>query len=178
MIALELSRSIFYVTWRCQPWLRRLYLATSFLSVQRKLVVQGMTLERVWEALREDEWESKGELQAASGVDADTLTRMINFLARWDCIEIRNGSELQARRKSNVVPPLETFQLLCSITRQPTTPARAHVIAERVACYKCGGQQLRLVGRNEVECRLCSKRQWRVIEPATLSSNTLLNSGR
>jgi len=137
-----------------------------------KLVVPGLTLERVWGALREGEWESRRELEAASGVDTDTLTRMINFLERWDYVETRSAPDPQVRRKSNVVSPLETFQLLHSITRQQTKPARSHVIAERVACCKCRGQQLRVVGLNEVECCLCHERQWHVIERREPLSST------
>ena len=123
-----------------------------------------MDLEHVWGLLKDEEWASKAELEAASGLDENTLNLMINFLNRWNFIDARRGPELQVRRRPTAISPIETFQLLSTITTQPATPPTTRRIAERVACRSCGGRQLNPIGQNEVECITCREKQWYVLQ--------------
>lgn len=123
-----------------------------------------VTLENVWEALKGGQWESKTNLGEISGVDQDTLTRMIYFLDRWDFVDVRRGPELLVRRKTTAISPIETFQLLRSVTKQPAISRKPTRIAQRVACRKCGGRQLTITGQNEVECVTCHESQWYTLE--------------
>jgi len=118
------------------------------------------SLDRVWESLKEGEWESKIELATVCG-DPDYLTRIINFLYRWDFVDVEKWPELRVRRKTNTVSPTETFQLFRELS--PTKNER--VIAERIACRSCGGRKLRFIQRNEVECLTCKDKQWYTVGP-------------
>ena len=130
-----------------------------------------MTLEGVWGALKDGRWESKTELGAASGVDVNTLTPMIDFLDRWNFIEVRRSPELQVRRRYTIISPIETYQLLQSIATQPAASRKVQTIAERVACRSCGARQLKLSGQNEVKCTKCHERQWYKLERRNTSLN-------
>ena len=124
-----------------------------------------MTLEGVWEVLEDGQWESKTELGAASGVDENTLNSLINFLDRWNFIEVRRDPELQVRRRpSAALSPLDVIQILHSIANEPADPRTGRTIAERVACRSCGGSQLELTGENEVKCTTCHEKQWYKLE--------------
>jgi len=138
-----------------------------------------LTLESVWETLREDEWESETELKIAAGLDDDALAQVIKFLDHWRFVETKRTPELFVRRKSGVISPIETFQILSSITPETPVPSEHNIIAERVACCNCGGLQFTSVGNNELECVTCHEKQWRTLqgrgqldsEPATAVSN-------
>jgi hypothetical protein len=121
-------------------------------------------LEGVWEVLKDGRWESKTKLEAASGVDENTLNSMINFLDRWNFIEVRRDPELQVRRRPSALSPLEVIQILHSIADDPPVARTGQTIAERVACRSCGGKQLRVIGRNEVKCTRCHEKQWYKLE--------------
>ena len=167
---------MFYVTGLSNLWLRRLYLkpTTQYLAVKPEAAWE-LTLEGVWEVLENGQWESKTELGAASGVDDNALNSMINFLDRWNFIEVRREPELQVRRRPSALSPLEVIQILHSIANQPTaTPRIGQTIAERVACCSCGGRQLELTGGNEVKCTKCHEKQWYKLE----HRNTPLNASQ
>jgi len=130
-----------------------------------------LTLEGVWEVLRDGRWESEAELGVASGVDENTLISMINFLDRWNFIEVRRDPELQVRRRPSAISPVEVIQLLHSIANEPAAPRKVQTIAERVACRSCGARQLKLTGQNEVKCIRCQQRQWYKLERRNRSLN-------
>jgi Zn finger protein HypA/HybF involved in hydrogenase expression len=110
----------------------------------------------VWDKLKDGEWESKTELEAACGDDLGSLTRIINFLERWDFVDVQKWPELRVRRKSNAFSPMETFELFRELA-----PAKIErVIAKRIACRNCGGRELKFVERNEVQCTTCREKQW------------------
>jgi hypothetical protein len=121
-------------------------------------------LESVWEVLQNGKWESKGALRRASGVDDDTLTQIINFLDRWEFVDTKRTPELFVRRKSGVISPIETLQILSSIRSETEISKKPKVVAERVACRRCGGLQLTSIGNNELECVMCQERQWYTLE--------------
>jgi len=123
-----------------------------------------MTLEGVWEVLENGRWESKQALREASGVDDNTLSRIINFLDRWDFVEIQRTPDLLVRRRPGAISPVETFNLLRSINGGLSVPSRHRRLAERVACRVCGGRNLTLVNANEVECVRCHEKQWFALE--------------
>jgi hypothetical protein len=125
-----------------------------------------LTLESVWGILESGQWESKDALKKASGVDDDTLTGIIDFLDRWQFIETKRTPELLVRRKSGVISPVETLQILRSINSETTetTSQKPNTIAERVACRRCGRRQLTSIGNNEVECVTCHEKQWYRLE--------------
>jgi hypothetical protein len=125
-----------------------------------------MTLEAVWQILAKGRWESNQALEKASGVDDDTLTRIINFLDRWKFVDIRQSPELMVKRKAYALSPVETFDLLRAIANRssPPIPTTRPKIAERVACRACNGRALSFVGLNEVECNQCHEKQWHAIE--------------
>jgi len=123
-----------------------------------------MTLESVWAILENGEWESKQALREASGDDEDTLSRIINFLHRWNFVDIQNSPNLLVRRKPGTISPLETFDLLRAITNHPSPSSTRRKLAERVACRVCGERNLRFIGANEVECARCHEKQWFALE--------------
>lgn len=134
----------------------------------RNQAVKKLFLDGVWSALSEDRWLSAGELKAASGADDHTLTRVVEFLARWDFAEVRRFPTLQVKRKPGAMSPMDVVQVLQAAEenpqRKPAAPDRMFRLAERVACRVCGGRSLRAVGGNEVECTTCGERQWFAIK--------------
>jgi Zn finger protein HypA/HybF involved in hydrogenase expression len=123
-----------------------------------------MTLEGVWSVLEDGEWESKQALADGAGVDDDNLNRVIDFLDRWRFVEVQRTPELLVRRRPGSVSPLDTFQLLNTITNVESTQSVRRRIAERVACRTCGGRNLTLCDHNQVECAQCHDKQWYAIE--------------
>jgi len=107
---------------------------------------------------------SSQELMEAFGVDEDAIYPIIDFLNRWDFVEIQRSAELLVRRKLGTISPAETFNLLTSIARGLAVSSTRPKLAERVACRVCNGQQLSFVGMNEVECNQCHEKQWYAIE--------------
>jgi hypothetical protein len=124
-----------------------------------------VTLQAVWRALENGGWASKRALRDASGLDDDTINQIINFLNRWEFVDIQHSPDFQVRRKPGTISPLETFQLLNEMTTAPVTPRRK--LAERFACRACYGRNLNHVGPNEVECGRCHEKQWYAIEAQT-----------
>jgi hypothetical protein len=133
----------------------------------RNEAVNQVFLEVVWSALCKNEWLSSSELKAASGADDKTLTRIVDFLVRWNFAEVRRSPSLHVRRKSGAISPTEVVGLLRTINETsqaiPVDLKRAFRFAERVACRICGGRGLSLIGENEVECVKCHERQWYAI---------------
>ncbi|MGA2784402.1 MAG: hypothetical protein ABSF09_06865 [Candidatus Bathyarchaeia archaeon] len=123
-----------------------------------------MTLEGVWEVLRNGQWESKRTLSWASGMDDTRLGRIIDFLERWHFTETRNAPDLQVRRKPGAISPVEVITLLRSIAKQSPWIRRRLRLAERVACRACGGRNFNFLGNNQVECPRCHEKQWYTIE--------------
>ena len=121
-----------------------------------------MTLEVVWQLLETGRWASRQALKEASGVDDDTLNRIINFLNRWSFVDVRRSPEILVRRRPGAISPLATFALLKSLTQDQTNTHPK--LAERVACRVCNGRSLSFIGGNEVECDQCKETQWYVIE--------------
>jgi hypothetical protein len=122
-----------------------------------------MTLEVVWQILEDGRWESKEALRKASGLDDDTLTTIINFLNRWNFVDVERSPELLVRRKPTSISPIETLELL----REITTPSQVqsnNLLAERLACRVCSGRDLSFIGINEVECNQCHEKQWYAME--------------
>jgi len=122
-----------------------------------------MTLQAVWQALRDGGWASKQSLREASGVDDITINQIISFLDRWDFIDILQSPELLIRRKPGAISPQETFALLTEMATTSQLTKRPK-LAERVACRLCNGRKLSFVGKNEVECNQCHEKQWYAIE--------------
>lgn len=120
----------------------------------------GMTLESVWQSLESGKWKSEAALRETCGADDDTLTRIINFLTRWEFVEIQPSPELLVRRKPGSVSPVETFEILRRLADESPTPTKRPKIAERMACRACGSRELGFVGVNEVECNRCHEKQW------------------
>jgi hypothetical protein len=134
----------------------------------RNQAVKKLFLDGVWSALSEDRWLSASELKAVCGADENTLTRVVEFLARWDFAEVRRSPSLQVRRKPGVISPMDVVQVLQAAQENPQVkPSAANAVfrlAERVACRACAGTSLRAVGGNEVECTTCGERQWFAIK--------------
>jgi hypothetical protein len=125
---------------------------------------KSMTLERVWEVLRDGRWESKRTLSSASGVDDARLDRIINFLERWHFTETRKAPDLQVRRIPGMNSPVKVITLLRSLANQsPFKPGRFR-LAERVNCRACGARNFNHLDENEVECTRCHEKQWYTIE--------------
>ena len=125
-------------------------------------VEETMTLEVVWQLLETGRWASRQALKEASGVDDDTLNRIINFLSRWSFVDVRRTPEILVRRRSGAISPIATFALLKSLSQEPTNIHPK--LAERVACRVCNGRRLSFIGENEVECDQCKETQWYIIE--------------
>ncbi len=127
-----------------------------------------MFLESVWSAIPELEWESQETLKQTSGLDESTLKQTVEFLARWEFIEIRQYPDVQIRRKPGAISPVQTVSLLRSIddpkSRERSDSVR---IATRVACRVCGCRNLKATGENEVECETCHEKQWFALDRTT-----------
>ena len=123
----------------------------------------GTSLKSVWHSLEGGKWKSEAALRQACGADDDTLTRIINFLARWQFVDIKPSPELLVRRKPGSISPLETFEILRRLASGSPPPTTRPRIAERVACRRCGSPELRFLGVNEVECTRCHEKQWYTI---------------
>ncbi len=124
-----------------------------------------MFLEAVWSAIPELEWETPETLKKTSGLDEGTLRRTVDFLVRWEFVEVRQYPGLQIRRKPGAVSPVEIVSLLRSIgDEESPTPSGRVRIATRVACRTCGHRKLTLSGHNEVECATCHEKQWFALE--------------
>ena len=122
-----------------------------------------VAIERVWRNLESGKWKSKAALREACGADDDTVTRIINFLTRWEFVDTKRSPELLVRRKPGALSPVETFEVLSRLSDgSPTQTARPR-IAERVSCGACGSRDLGFVGVNEVECNRCHEKQWYAI---------------
>ena len=122
-----------------------------------------MMLQVVWQVLRDGDWASKQSLREASGVDDNTINRIISFLDRWDFVDVQRSPELLIRRKPGAISPEETFALLTEMVAASPLSKRPK-LAERVACRICNGRELSFVGGNEVECDHCHEKQWYAIE--------------
>ncbi len=135
-----------------------------------------MFLETVWAALPEERWETAEALERTSGVDEDTLKRVVNFLVRWDFVETRRFPDLRIRRKAGALSPVEVVGLLGAVTStkpiQLEQNGRAR-LAERVACIACGNRNLIFLTENEVECTKCHEKQWFAIEKPVKDSNSI-----
>jgi hypothetical protein len=124
-----------------------------------------MFLETVWSAIPELEWETPEALKKTSGLDEGTLRRTVDFLVRWEFVEVRQYPGLQIRRKPGAVSPVEIVNVLRSIgDAESSTPSGRVRIATRVACRACGHRKLTLSGHNEVECATCHEKQWFALE--------------
>jgi len=123
----------------------------------------SLFLETVWSAIPELEWETPEALKRTSGLDEGTLRRTVDFLVRWDFVEVRQYPGLQIRRKPGAVSPVEIVSVLRQIG-DPKPPSGRVRIATRVACRACGKRNLTLSGQNEVECATCHEKQWLAIE--------------
>jgi hypothetical protein len=123
-----------------------------------------MILERVWEVLENGEWESRQALREASGVEYHILDRIINFLVRWNFVDIERVPELLVRRKAGMISPVEAFNVLRVTAVSSPVPSGRHRLAERVACRICGARSFNFTSRNQVECIQCHEKQWFTLE--------------
>jgi hypothetical protein len=135
----------------------------------RNETVNRMFLEAIWSALSDDQWLSVNELRAVSGADENTLTRIVDFLSRWNFVEVRRSPSLHVKRRIGVMSPAEVVGLLRAVgdhseTETVTMPKRGMRLAERIACQLCGGRSFHVVGENEVECTTCHEEQWYAID--------------
>ena len=127
-----------------------------------------MFLESVWSAIPELEWESQEELKQTSGLDEGTLKRTVDFLVRWEFVEVKQDPDTQIRRKPGAISPVQTVTLLRSIDDPKSPePSDGVRIATRIACRVCGCKNLTLSGHNEVECETCHEKQWFAIDKTT-----------
>jgi hypothetical protein len=133
--------------------------------VNMSLRLRTMFLETVWSAIPELEWETPEALKKTSGLDEGTLKRTVDFLVRWEFVEVRQYPGTQIRRKPGALSPVEIASALRSIgdAKPQTTSGRVR-IATRVACRACGHRNLTLSGNNEVECATCHEKQWFALE--------------
>jgi hypothetical protein len=136
-----------------------------------------VTLETVWRILENGEWEPKATLKEASGVDDETLTNIINFLNRWNFVDIEQSPEMLIRRKPGAISPVETLSLLRQITDHLSPPTTGRRFAERVACRVCDGRDLSFIGANEVECNQCHEKQWYAAEKPDPRSSVPIEKG-
>jgi hypothetical protein len=124
-----------------------------------------LLLEAVWSAIPELEWETPEGLEKTSGVDEGTLKRIIEFLVRWDFVEVRLSPNLQVRRKAGAISPVEIASSLRIVSEiEKATPSGRVRIATRIACRACGGRTLSFSGPNQVQCAYCYEKQWHAIE--------------
>jgi hypothetical protein len=126
-----------------------------------------MLVKDVWAVLTEEKWQSLQALRNMSGLDSDSLTRVVNFLVRWNLAECRQLQELHIRRRSGAISPMEIVALLHALTQDSRVKAssgQVGILAERVACRNCGGRELIRLGGNKVECTHCGEQQWLAIE--------------
>jgi hypothetical protein len=135
----------------------------------RNETVNRVFLELVWSALCEDQWLSVNELKTVSGADENTLMRIVDFLSRWNFIEVRRSPSVHVKRRTGVISPAEVVGLLRAVNEAPgtatvTIPKRGLRLAERVACQLCGAKGFHMVGENEVECTTCHEEQWWAID--------------
>lgn len=134
---------------------------------------EGFVLDVIWSALPERKWISREALKEAAGTDEDTLTRIINFLTRWDFIESRasDSAEHQLRRREGAIDLLKAANLLQQVTAKG--PSRivtgSRRVVERLACRICGGKSLSYAGGNMVECSRCHEQQWYAIDVSNSS---------
>ena len=138
-----------------------------------------MFLETVWAALPEERWESAKALEKTSGVDEDTLKRVVDFLVRWDFVETARFPELRIKRKAGILSPVEVVGLLRTVTSTPPKPLKQNErtrLAERVACRACGNRNLTFIAENKVECAKCHERQWFAIERVENKSDSVNTS--
>ncbi len=165
---------VFYVTRFFEEGLHRPY----FPGVGRRWCGEDRSvfLETVWAAVPEERWESAETLGRTSGVDADTLKRVVDFLVRWDFVETERFPELRIRRKAGALSPVEVVGLLRTVTSTQPTPLKQNGrarLAERVACRTCGNRNLTFLTENEVECTKCHERQWFAIEKPEKDSDSM-----
>jgi len=132
-----------------------------------------MTLEVVWQLLETGRWASRQALKEATGVDDDTLNRIINFLSRWSFIDVRRTPEVLVRRRSGAISPVATFALLKSLSGNQTI--NRPKLAERVSCRICNGRKLSFIGENEVQCDQCKETQWYIIERKSFGTHADFN---
>jgi ribosomal protein L37E len=135
----------------------------------RNETVNRVFLEAIWSALSEDQWRSVNELKAVSGADENTLMRIVDFLSRWNFVEVRRSPSLHLKRRMGAMSPTEVVGLLRAVSQPSETgtvtmPKRGLRLAERVACQLCGGRSFHVVGENEVECTTCHEEQWYAID--------------
>jgi hypothetical protein len=135
----------------------------------RNETVNRVFLEVVWSALCEDQWLSVNELKAVSGADENTLMRIVDFLSRWNFVEVRRSPSIHVKRITGAISPAEVVGLLRAVseTSEKATvaiPKRCLRMAERVACQLCGAKGFHVVGENEVECTTCHEEQWYAID--------------
>ena len=125
-----------------------------------------MLLEAVWLAIPELEWETPEALGKACGINEETLKQAVEFLIRWDFVEVRKYPYLQVRRRAGTISPVELGNLLrCSVSETETATLSGRVrVATRVACRTCGCRSLAFSGPFEVECANCHDRQWYAID--------------
>ena len=125
----------------------------------------SLFLETVWSAIPELEWETPEAIKKTSGLDEGTLRQAVDFLVRWEFVEVKQYPGMQIRRKPGAVSPVEVVSVLRRIGEvKPPTPRGRVRIATRVACWACGQSNLTLSGQNEVECKNCHEKQWFAIE--------------
>jgi hypothetical protein len=125
-----------------------------------------VSVENVWAALPDHGWVSCEALRESSGLDKETLSRIIGFLVKYDFIEAQDSAGLYVKRKTGRTSPMVVINLLQSLSSSPTTQEpskRAEIVAERVACARCGSKCLKPRSENELECQSCHQRQWRFI---------------
>lgn len=127
-----------------------------------------MLIEAVWSALTAKRWSSFEQVRRNTSLDEETLSRVLNFLMRWGFVETRNLPRLEIKRKAGACSPVEAFRLLRLVSGPKSSgsplPRERWRLVERIACRRCGGRRLRLVGKNKVECVQCHERQWFAIE--------------
>jgi len=126
-----------------------------------------VALTSVWHGLKCGKWISRVALKEASGTDDDSLTCIINFLTRWEFVDVKPFPELLVRRKPGSFSPMEIYGVLRRLADQSAPSTSRSRIAERVACRACNSRELNFVGPNEVECTRCHEKQWYAIDAET-----------
>ncbi len=139
-------------------------------QTERTLPIGGsalMSLEDVWAALPTHEWVSCEALRESSGLDKESLSRVIKFLVKYEFVDARNNSGLYVKRKNGKPSPMVTINLLRSLaSNSPVQESamRPGIIAERVACKTCGSRYIKPIDKNQVECSNCHEHQWHFIQ--------------